>query len=61
MTTNTASHPDSKSLFDYLDLFQLFVPPPLQLARYQTISRVHRIVLFKGLLRLILQLLQFAG
>ena len=48
-------------MFDCLDLSQLLVPPALQLARCQAIAGVHRIVLFKRLLRLILQLLQFVG
>src|SRR5215470_12881079 len=47
--------------FGGLNLLQLFVPPALQLAGYQTIAGVHRVVLFKRLLSLVLELLQLAG
>ena len=49
-----------KSLFDGRDLLQLFVPATLQFAGYQTIPGIHLIVLFKRLLGLVLELLEFA-
>src|SRR5215472_9920496 len=50
-----------KPLLDCLDFFQLFVPPPLQLAGCKPIASIHRVVLLEGLLCLIRQLLQLAG
>jgi hypothetical protein len=48
-------------LLDGLDFFQLFVPPPFQLAGCKSIPGIHRVVLFEGLLCLIHQLLELAG
>src|ERR1700751_2062271 len=50
-----------KPLLDCLDLFQLSVPPPFQLAGCKSIPGIHRVVLFEGLPRLIHQLLELAG
>ena len=47
-----------KPLLDYLDFFQLLIPPPLQLAGCKPIASVNRVVLFKGFSCLILKLLQ---
>ena len=49
-----------KSLFDGRDLLQLFVPATLQFAGYQTIPGIHRVVLFKRFLGLVLELIEFA-
>jgi len=45
-------------LLDYLNLFQLSILPPFQLAGCKSIPGIHRVVLFEGLLRLIHQLLE---
>src|SRR5258708_3600352 len=50
-----------QSLFGCLDLLQFFIPPALQLAGYETIPGIHRVILLKRLLGFVLQLLESAG
>jgi Aldo/keto reductase family len=61
MITNSVVHPDWKAVANCLDFFQLFVPPPFQLAGCKPIPGIHRVVLFEGLLCLTHQLLELAG
>src|SRR5262249_54824755 len=43
------------------DALQFLIPPTFQLGRHETVPRINRVVLFKRFLRLVLQLLEFAG
>src|SRR5712691_11309388 len=49
-----------KSFFNCTDVLQLFVPAAFQLSGRETIPDIYRVVLFKRLLCLVLQLLEFA-